>query len=134
MTTRGRRARWLRQANAAHTIIHVDASKSELLGGVGFTEERSGSLISWARFPLPTVLRVLDFSDLPNEADINIGESFAFVVALSLIAPSIAGSPNAHTHVHVWTDNTSALCWMTTYRAAHPLILFFTYRAGSAWF
>ena len=120
-----RQARWIRQANAAHTIIHVDASKSELHGGIGFTEARLGSLISWAGFPLPAVLRALNFSNLPNEANINICESFAFVVALSLVAPSIAGTPNAPTHVHVWTDNTSALCWMTTFRAAHPLILFF---------
>jgi hypothetical protein len=119
-----KRAWWRSQADAASTIVHVDASKSEFHGGVGFTEEHSGVLTSWASFPLPESLRALDYAGLPPEADINLCKSFAFVIALSLVAPSVMGTPNAPTHVHVWTDNTSALCWMTTYRAAHPLILF----------
>ena len=120
-----KRDRWRAQAAAATVLIHVDACRSESFSGIGFVESRAGSLTSWAAFPSPPSLRSLDYRDLPQEADINICESFAFIVALSLVAPSVAGTPSSPTHVHVWTDNTSALCWMTTFRAAHPLILFF---------
>ena len=120
-----KRARWQSQAAAATVILYVDASKSEHLGGIGFVESQGDIVVSWASFPLPATLRALDLTGLPREADINICESFAFLVAVSLVAPSIAGTPTSPTHVHVWTDNTSALCWMTSYRAAHPLVLFF---------
>ena len=120
-----RRVRWQSQADVATVVIHADASKSEHLGGIGFVVSQQGVLVSWASFPLPASLRELDLTGLPREADINICESFAFLVAVSLVAPSIAGTPTSPTHVHVWTDNTSALCWMTSYRAAHPLVLFF---------
>ena len=120
-----RRGHWLSQAAAATVVLHVDASKSESLGGIGFTESRNDVLASWGSFPLPDTLRSLDYTGLTREADINICESFAFIVAVTLVAPSAAGSPSSPTHIHVWTDNTSALCWMTSFRAAHPLVLFF---------
>ena len=120
-----RRALWLSQAKAATVVLHVDASRSERLGGIGFVESRSDVLASWGSFPLPETLRLLDYAGLPREADINICESFAFIVAITLVAPSAAGTPSSPTHIHVWTDNTSALCWMTTFRAAHPIVLFF---------
>ena len=120
-----RRARWQSQADVATVVIHADASKIEHLGGIGFVVSQRGVLVSWASFPLPASLRELDLTGLPREADNNICESFPFLVAVSLVAPSIAGTPTSPTHVHVWTDNTSALCWMTSYRAAHPLVLFF---------
>ena len=120
-----KRARWRTQAAAATVVLHVDASKSEHLGGIGFVESHGDSTVSWASFPLPPALRELALTGLPREADINICESFAFLVAVSLVAPSAAGTPSSPTHIHVWTDNTSALCWMTSYRASHPLVLFF---------
>ena len=42
----------------------------------------------------------MDYPGLPREADINICESFAFIVAITLVAPSAAGTPSSPTHVH----------------------------------
>jgi len=116
--TRANRA--LRQAEAAAVVAHADSN----LTGIGFIAEQQETLHSWAKFPIPPLLFDLSFDDLPAKASINICEFFAVVVMLSLLAPIFAGTIDNPTHIHIWTDNTSCLAWMTKYRAKHPLILF----------
>ena len=109
-----------RQAAHATVVIHVDAC----MVAMGFIVALLGILSSWASFPLPDFLSNVLFQSISPKADINIREFFAAVVALSLVGPLYAGTPSHPTHIHIFTDNTSALSWMTKYRSSHPLVAY----------
>ena len=140
---------WTRQSNAAHDIVHVDActKRPELLPrdcwGVGWVAKPNA--IPTADTPVPagavdlpvthtpTAYGVydidrLDIDDLPikQKDQINVYEFLAALIALTAIA--LQGRPayvpeGAKWHVHLWTDNTSALAWLTSYKSSHPLII-----------
>jgi len=109
-----------RQATHSSVQIHVDAC----MIAMGFVVALHGILCSWASFPLPDFFSNILFQSISSEADINIREFFGAVVALSLVGPLYAGTPSHPTHIHIFTDNTSALSWMTTYRSSHPLVAY----------
>jgi hypothetical protein len=91
---------------------------------MGFTVANLGTLTSWASFVLPNFLSYVSFQTIHSKADINIREFFAAVVALALVGPLVPGSPSTPTHIHIFTDNTSALSWMTRFRSSHPLVAY----------
>jgi len=91
---------------------------------MGFVVAILGTLTYWASFANPLSFNNMSISSISRDADINIRESFAAVVALSLVAPLVSGSPGHLTHIHIHTDNTSALSWMTRYRSTHPVVAF----------
>ena len=108
------------QTAHATVEIHVDSC----IPSMGFIVSLLGVLTYWAMFDNPLCFNNMSISSISTEADINIREFFAAVVALSLVAPLVAGSPGNLTHIHIHTDNTSALSWMTRYRSSHPVVSF----------
>ena len=113
-----RALRYANQAAKASHSLHVDATPQHL----GFLFASLVGFLFWGSFPLPPCLDELNFDGIDDKACINIIEFFGAVVSLALIAPSVAGSPGKLTHIHIYTDNTSALSWMIKYRSSHPLI------------
>ena len=70
----------------------------------------------------------LDIGGLPIKLkdQINIYEFLAALIALTAL--SLQGRPDyvpegEKWHVHIWTDNTSALAWLTSHKSSHPLII-----------
>ena len=115
-----RLTRIAKQTAHATVEIHADAC----IPTMGFIVSLLGVLTYWASFDIPLCFNNMSISSIAKDADINIREFFAAVVALTLIAPLVAGSPGNLTHIHIHTDNTSALSWMTRYRSSHPLVSF----------
>lgn len=102
----------------ASYVFDVDSTTAD----IGFVVHTGSVLSHWGTFPLPDCLRNLDFTGFPKDASINVCEFFASVVTLSLLAPTLRGSPGSLTHIHINTDNSSALSWMTRFRTSHPLV------------
>ena len=115
-----RLARIARQVAHATVEIHVDSC----IPTMGFVVSFLGVLSYWGMFANPLCFNNMSISSISTDADINIREFSAAVVALSLVAPLVAGSPGNLTHIHIHTDNTSALSWMTRYRSSHPVVSF----------
>ena len=104
-------------AKASHSL-HVDSTLAHL----GLLFACASSFLLWGSFPLPPCLFNLDFDNIDRDACINIKEFFGAVVSLALVAPTVAGTPGHLTHIHIFTDNTSALSWMIRFRSSHPLV------------
>ena len=140
---------WTRQASAAHDIVHVDACthRPDLLPrdcwGAGWIARPNINTITIPitagaeDLPVPDAeqeaygaydIERLDFGGLPVKFkdQINVYEFLASLIAITALA--LQGRPTyvpegTKWHVHIWTDNTSALSWLTSYKSAHPLII-----------
>lgn len=140
---------WTRQASAAHDIVHVDACthRPDLLPrdcwGAGWIARPNINTITIPitagaeDLPVPDAVQEaygaydidrLDFGGLPVKFkdQINVYEFLASLIAITALA--LQGRPTyvpegTKWHVHIWTDNTSALSWLTSYKSAHPLII-----------
>ena len=124
----------LRQEAAAHLIISGDACTYKVtdpLWGCGYLIWRETQPLLWAGHQLPKLLHYDICKAVPVKAHINFYELLAIVAALDCLCRHIdqlrPPPPSPHAtllHVHVWTDNTSALSWLTHLKAAHPLHAF----------
>jgi hypothetical protein len=104
-----------RQASSASLIIYSDACKDPRRRGLGFViTDQDNNLLLWGKHMLPPTSLVT--------ADINVLECLAAVLALDA-ASSLTRPTAASTicHFHQFTDNSSTLSWLTTYRARSPL-------------
>ena len=104
-------------AHASHSL-HVDSTLKDL----GFLFASAILFLFWGSFQLPPCLFDLDFDNIDKDASINIKDFFGAVASLALVAPFVAGTPGHLTHIHIFTDNTSALSWMIKFRSSHPLV------------
>ena len=126
-------ALWHRQAATAHEIIHADActdrvdSRSDNWGaGWVSTTHTSPTPTAYGMYSIPRLSTVTRGTAIPNTDTINIYEFLAALIALSSV--TIRGRPaslpaSAQWHVHIWTDNTSCLSWLTSHKSNHPLIV-----------
>ena len=124
----------LRQEAAAHLIISGDActyQPTDPLWGCGFLIWRKTRPLLWAGHQLQKLTHYDASTAIPIKAHINLYELLAIVAALDCLCRHIdqlrPPPPSPHAtllHVHVWTDNTSALSWLTNLKAAHPLHAF----------
>ena len=108
----------VRQSATADIFIYSDACKDTHRRGLGFViTDTEGTLLLWGGFMLPP--------DFLYSADINVLECLAAVLALDA-ATSLPPGPTHHDlrHLHQFTDNTSALSWLTTYRSRSSLHAF----------
>jgi hypothetical protein len=111
-----------RQAACADIVVFVDAC-TQHGNGMGFYIPSKG----WNSFNAPDLLTHVGYDGHVADADINLLEFVAAVMALcAVISGCLRGRPEggAHVHIHIWTDNTSCLSWMLTHRAHHPLHLY----------
>ena len=138
---------WSRQASAAHDIVHVDActNRPELLprdcwgaGWVARPNTTPTMPIPASVDDLPVLNTItaygaydidrLDLGGLPVKFkdQINVYEFLASLIAIMALAlqgrPAYV-PPGTKWHIHIWTDNTSALAWLTSHKSAHPLII-----------
>ena len=107
-------------AHAAHASHHLFVDST--LAHLGLLFACASIFLLWGSFPLPPCLLLLDFDNIDKDASINVKEFFGAVVSLALVGPSVAGTPGHPTHIHIFTDNTSALSWMCTFRSSHPVV------------
>jgi hypothetical protein len=108
-----------RQSANADYLIYSDACKDATRQGLGFViTDRNDNLLLWGGLLLPKGF--LDF------ADINILECLAAVLALDATATTLSRSTltDHPLHIHQFTDNTSTLSWLTSYRSRSPLHAF----------
>jgi hypothetical protein len=116
-------ARALRHESTADYIIHVDACKDSRRIGIGstFRTQQNRVICGWQSF---------SFSDFSHywvdgvlcDVPINLLECFAFVSAIVSFVTDILPafvSPRV-VQVHVWSDNTSTLAWVSKCRAMSP--------------
>jgi hypothetical protein len=124
----------IRQSLAASVVIWVDACTvyDAAHHGIGWIARlgANGPIIAYGTYKLPHLTGYWMFKNRPDaeNADINLLEFLGGVLALDefvhgvktefahLLPPS---SPTSLLHVHIWTDNSSALSWMTTHRSKH---------------
>ena len=112
-----------RQAASADVVVYVDAC-TQHGNGMGFYIPGMG----WNYFNAPELLQFVSYDGNVAEADINLLEFVAAMIALCAVIVSRLqlrkGGEHAHEHIHIWTDNTSCLSWMMTHRAHHPIHLY----------
>ena len=112
-----------RQAASADVVVYVDAC-TQHGNGMGFYVPGMG----WNYFNAPELLQFVGYDGNVAEADINLLEFVAAMIALCAVIVSRLqlrkGGEHAHEHIHIWTDNTSCLSWMMTHRAHHPIHLY----------
>ena len=136
LTTRGEgetnEELWHRQATAAYDIVHVDActdrvdtTSNEWGAGWVTTTQSHPSPTAYGTYSIPRLFPFNSSSAIPHSDTINIYEFIAALIALTEI--TIRGPPvslgDGQWHVHIWTDNTSCLSWMTSHKSQHPLIV-----------
>ena len=118
-----------RQRAQAHLIIGTDAARDDFdphWGGGWLAHDQRHNqsvplLIAWGDI---YELKFLAYEQSGVQADtINFYEMLTAVVALdttlTLVLSRMADRP-AHLIIHIETDNSSALSWLTRYRSAHP--------------
>jgi hypothetical protein len=128
-------------ASRADYVLQVDACKEP--GRLGIGAVISHSLASspqpcaWLSFTVPE-LQYYWREGSRHEISINLLECFAFVstlisfitdifphhIPLSSTCSSVSSSPSSVLQVHIWSDNTSSLAWMSKRRALSPLHAF----------
>ena len=150
LTTRGdgesNEALWHRQAATAHDIIHADACTDMVASpagnwGAGWvtTTHASPTPTAYGMYTIPRLSAEKPSTQILHTDTINVYEFLAALIALTAI--TIRGRPpfipaTAQWHVHIWTDNTCCLSWMTSHKSKHPLIVhllrtFSTIQVGS---
>ena len=123
---------WHRQSAAAHEIIHVDActdrtdsSPGEWGAGWVTTTRTQPSPTAYGTYSIHRLFSSTSGTAIPHSDTINVYEFLAALIALTEVSqrgrPAALGS--APWHIHIWTDNTSCLSWMTSHKSKHPLIL-----------
>jgi hypothetical protein len=131
-----REEKWARQAAAAHSVIYVDACTTRPdshvdAWGAGWVEydnppSRRRHPRAYGTYLIPRVHATMAGVPVDNSDVINVYEFLAALLALSALVAAgrpAALAPDAVWHVHVWTDNTSALAWLTSNKSSHPLII-----------
>ena len=111
-----------RQAAQADDVLYVDAC-TEHGNGMGFLLTDVG----WNSFTAPELLQHVGYDGEIADADINLLEFVTAVIALvAVVALRVRQGFEVedHRHIHIWTDNTSCLSWMTMNRSHHPLHLY----------
>ena len=100
-----------RRSLSADYFVYSDACKDANRRGVGFLiTDRAGNLLLWGGHMLS--------HDFLDAADINVLECLAAVLALDAFAHIIRQPTSANSvHLHQFTDNTSTLSWLTSYRS-----------------
>lgn len=126
-------ALWHRQADAAHEIVHADACTDRIDStadewGAGWVVATQGSPIptAYGTYSIPRLLSLASTANIPNTDRINVYEFLAALIALTAV--TTRGRPaslqaDVQWHIHIWTDNTSCLSWMTSHKSKHPLIV-----------
>ena len=108
--------RCARQAASADILLYSDACKDPSRRGVGFlVADRHNRPLLWGGF-------ILSPDTLPF-ADINFLECLAAVLALdaaTTLALDLPPSSLPLLHIHQFTDNTSTLSWLTSFRSRSP--------------
>ena len=107
-----------RQSETADYLVYSDACKDTHRRGIGFViTDLDGKLLLWGGHMLPP-----GFID---SADINVLECLAAVLALdaSTTLPH-SYTHNEPIHIHQFSDNTSALSWLTTFRSRSSIHAF----------
>ena len=132
-----REERWARQSRAAHEVVFVDActtrpdadSDSWGAGWVAFDNPAPPTrktATAYGTYLIPRLQATVAGMPVENSDLINVYEFLASLIALTVLAAR--GRPTdlpmgAVWHVHVWTDNSSALAWLTSHKSSHPLII-----------
>jgi hypothetical protein len=132
-----------RQVAAASYLGWGDAAKDPSRQGIGYvlTLANGDDIICWgADYVSDLCTYHINMEGDPAEISINILESAAAVATLAAVArhhlslpvdqrprhPDSTDTQHAsvqpYTHVHIWSDSTSAISWLTKYRARHPLL------------
>jgi hypothetical protein len=125
-----------RQAAVASLIMHADACTQGGRHGLGYVLSKNtlAGMFAWGATCIPELTSLTYADGSVRPVDINVLEFVAAVLAASAAVhhgqspptddrpPLGASRPTLPlTHIHLWTDNTSCLSWMLTYRASHPL-------------
>jgi hypothetical protein len=110
--------RCTRQSATADYFVYSDACKDTHRRGLGFIiTDATGNLLLWGGHMLPP--------EFLHSADINVLECLAAVLALDAATNLPHRSPHdCLRHLHQFTDNTSTLSWLTTYRSRSPIHAF----------
>lgn len=121
----------LRQEAHAYYVQDSDACTFTVdnpCWGGGFVLWREGTACLWGGHQLPKFQHYHTCGSVPVDAHINLYEllmAIAGIAALceqlSTLRPLPPHPQHALLHIHVWTDNTSALSWMVKYKASHPI-------------
>lgn len=121
----------LRQEAHAYYVQDSDACTFTIdnpCWGGGFVLWREGSACLWGGHQLPKFQHYHNCGSVCVDAHINLYEllmAIAGIAALceqlSTLRPPPSHPQHALLHIHVWTDNTSALSWMVKYKASHPI-------------
>ena len=109
-----------RHSSVARFVIFADAC-TDHDHGLGYYIPLCG----WDSLDIPTLTQYYTSDGLLHNVDINILEFIAVIVglcaAIRMLHHDITFDMNSHTHIHVWTDNTSCQSWMLCYWSNHPL-------------
>jgi hypothetical protein len=123
-------------AAQADYIINVDACKDSSRLGIGVViADHAGAICGWLSFAVPELHQYWR-DDAWQPTDINLLECFAFVTAIvsfiTEVLPqhsSVSLQPSSVSpsviQIHIWSDNTSTLSWITKRRALSPLHAYF---------
>ena len=105
-----------RQAASADILLYSDACKDTNRRGIGFlVADRHNRPLLWGGLSLP--------SDFLPFVDINFLECLAAVLALDAATTLSLDLPPPSLpvlHIHQFTDNTSTLSWLTSFRSRSP--------------
>ena len=108
-------ARCARQAASADILLYSDACKDPTRRGLGFlVADRHDRPLLWGGLMLTP--------DALPFADINFLECLAAVLALDAATTLPLDLPSSLPllHIHQYTDNTSTLSWLTSFRSRSP--------------
>ena len=125
---------WQQQAAHAHDLLHVDASgldaDSVLVedewGGGWVASYPDGRYSAYGEYVLQRLSLYLDPVSFGDVDQINILEFLIALVAIDELTRRGRPAhlpPDAVWHIHCWTDNTTALSWLTKHKSSHPLVI-----------
>ena len=125
---------WHQQAAHAHDVLHVDASGltiedslvGDIWGGGWVASYPDGQYSAYGEYILQRLSLSLDSVSFGDVDQINVLEFLIALVAIDELTRRGRPShlpPDAVWHVHCWTDNTTALSWLTKHKSSHPLVL-----------
>ena len=121
----------LRQEAHAYYVQESDACTFTVdnpCWGGGFVLWRAGSACLWGAHQLQKFQHYHTCGSVPSDAHINLYELLMAIAGIAALCEHLSTlrPPPPHPqhlllHIHVWTDNTSALSWMVKYKASHPV-------------
>lgn len=106
-----------RQLALADLVIYADACQDTRFQGIGvFCPNRF-----WASIDVSHLTHYMDYNGSPVPMHINVLEFLAVLLAVLITTAQLGPSALCGLHVHVRSDNMSALAWLRRQRDSSPL-------------